>query len=39
LTFLRRRAHDIRMLGPGALGAFVILWGGLITWLSAQPSR
>jgi hypothetical protein len=27
------------MLGPGALGAFVILWGGLITWLSAQPSR
>lgn len=27
------------MLGPGALLAFVVLWGALITWLSAQPSR
>jgi hypothetical protein len=39
LYSLRRRAHDIRMLGPSAMLAFVVLWGGLITWLSAQPSR
>lgn len=36
---LRARAHDVRMLGPGALGAFVVSWGALVTWLSAQPSR
>lgn len=36
---LRRRAHEIRMLGPAALAVFVISWTILITWLSSQPSR
>ena len=39
IVAIRQRAHDIRMLGPSALLAFVVLWGALITWLSAQPSR
>lgn len=36
---LAMRAHEIRMLGAGTLGAFVIIWTILITWLSSQASR
>lgn len=39
LTALRFRAHAIRAAGPDAAFAFVVLWGALITWLSAQSPR
>ncbi|MBL8695170.1 MAG: VanZ family protein [Planctomycetes bacterium] len=39
LVAVRRHAHDLRMLGPSTLWAFVFFWTALISWLSAQPSH